>query len=90
MATKKNAPAEEIVSEENTVTAPVEEGPKMVKIKIPRTRKDQEDVFVSVNLNTYLIKRGVEVEVPAAVAEVIRHQEEMLETIMNFDWEHSK
>lgn len=90
MATKKNAPAEEIVSEENAVTAPVEEGPKMVKIKIPRTRKDQEDVFVSVNLNTYLIKRGVEVEVPAAVAEVIRHQEEMLETIMNFDWEHSK
>lgn len=82
MATKK--------IEENAVPASVEEGPKMVKIKIPRTRKDQEDVFVSVNLNTYLIKRGVEVEVPEAVAEVIRHQEEMLDTIMNFEWEHSK
>ena len=68
----------------------VEEAEQMVKIKIPRTRKDQEDVFVSVNLKTYLIKRGVEVEVPVSVAEVIRHQEEMLDTIMNFEWEHSK
>lgn len=74
----------------NAPAAAVEEAEQMVKIKIPRTRKDQEDVFVSVNLKTYLIKRGVEVEVPAAVAEVIRHQEEMLDTIMNFEWEHSK
>lgn len=58
---------------------------KMVKIRIPRTKADQEDVFVSVNMETYLIKRGVEVEVPDYVAEVIRHQEEMLENIMMFN-----
>lgn len=58
---------------------------KMVKIRIPRTKADQEDVFVSVNLQTWAVKRGVEVEVPASVAEVIRHQEEMLEEIMLFD-----
>ena len=58
---------------------------KMVKIKIPRTKKDEEDVFVSVNLRTWLVKRGVEVEVPACVAEVLRHQEEMLEEIMLFE-----
>lgn len=58
---------------------------KMVKIRIPRTKADQEDVFVSVNLRTYLIKRGVEVEVPDFVAEVLRHQEEMLEEIMLFE-----
>ena len=63
---------------------------KMVKIRIPRTKADQEDVFVSVNNNTYAIKRGVEVEVPDFVAEVIRHQEEMLETIMLFDEAHKK
>jgi hypothetical protein len=57
---------------------------KMVKIRIPRTKKDEEDVFVSVNLRTWLIKRGVEVEVPECVAEVLRHQEEMLEEIMIF------
>ena len=58
---------------------------KMVKIRIPRTKADQEDVFVSVNMETFLIKRGVEVEVPDYVAEVLRHQEEMLENIMIFN-----
>ena len=58
---------------------------KMVKIRIPRTKADQEDVFVSVNMETFLIKRGVEVEVPDYVAEVLQHQEEMLENIMLFN-----
>ena len=58
---------------------------KMVKIRIPRTKKDEEDVFVSVNNYTCIIKRGVEVEVPDYVAEVLQHQEEMLEKIMLFD-----
>ena len=35
------------------------------------------DLFVSVNGVNYKIRRGVEVEVPAAVAEVLRHSEEM-------------
>lgn len=69
---------------ENT-KAPKATGPKTVKIRIPRTRADQEDVFVSVNNRTYIVKRGVEVEVPDFVAEVLRHQEEMLETIMQFE-----
>lgn len=58
---------------------------KMVKIRIPRTKADEEDVFVSVNMETFLIKRGVEVEVPDYVAEVLRHQEEQLENIMLFN-----
>lgn len=58
---------------------------KKVTIRIPRTRADQEDVFVSVNNYTCMIQRGVEVEVSEAVAEVLRHQEEMLETIMRFE-----
>ena len=58
---------------------------KLVKIRIPRTKADQEDVFVSVNNYTCIIKRGVDVEVPDYVAEVLRHQEEMLEKIMLFE-----
>ena len=80
MATKKN---EAVEAEKNE--AVVETGPKMVKVRIPRTKKDEEDVFVSVNLRTYIIKRGVEVEVPDFVAEVLRHQEEMMEEIMLFE-----
>lgn len=83
MATKKNEAVEEKIVPEVT-------GPKMVKVRIPRTKKDEEDVFVSVNLNTYIIKRGVEVEVPDFVAEVLRHQEEMLEEIMLFEAAVSK
>lgn len=56
-------------------TKPAEE--KLVKIRIPRERNNDGDVFVSVNERTWLIKRGVEVEVPECVAEVLRHQEDM-------------
>ncbi len=58
---------------------------KLVKIRIPRTKADQEDVPVWVNERSWLIKRGVEVEAPECVAEVLRHQEEMLENIMLFE-----
>ena len=57
---------------------------KTVKIRIPRTKADQEDVPVWVNDRSWIIKRGVEVEVPECVAEGLRHQEEALEEIMLF------
>ena len=57
---------------------------KTVKIRIPRTKADQEDVPVWVNDRSWIIKRGAEVEVPECVAEVLRHQEEALEEIMLF------
>ena len=58
---------------------------KLVTIKIPRTSPKQEDVPVWVNERSWLIKRGVEVQVPECVAEVLRHQEEMMEIIMLFE-----
>ena len=57
---------------------------KTVKIKLPRISKEDSDVFVSVNERTWLIKRGVEVEVPECVAEVLQHQEEMQEEAYDF------
>lgn len=75
---------------ENAVKEVKEAAEKMVKIRIPREKANQEDVFVSVNMKTWLIKRGVEVEVPECVAEVLRHQEEMLEQIMIFEADHVK
>ena len=52
---------------------------KTVKIRLPKVRGDEADVYVSVNERSWLIKRGVEVEVPECVAEVIRNQELALE-----------
>ena len=63
---------------------------KMVTIRIPRTNAKQGDVPVWVNERSWMIKRGVEVEVPECVAEVIRHQEEMMETIMLFEEANKK
>ena len=61
---------------------------KTVTIRIPRLNPKQEDVFVSVNNYTCIVKRGVEVEVPEYVAEVLRHQEQMLEIIQQFEEAH--
>lgn len=58
---------------------------KTVKIKLPLTRTEKDDVFVGVNGNTWLIKRGVEVEVPECVVEVLQHQEEMLRQALEFE-----
>ena len=60
---------------------------KMVKVKVPRTKADQEDKFVSVNNYTCIIKRGEYVEVPDFVAEALEHEEKMLDAIME---EHFK
>ena len=59
--------------------------PKMVKIKLPLTRSEKEDVYVCVNGNSYQIKRGESVEVPDYVAEVLQHKEEMLAEAMEFE-----
>ena len=58
---------------------------KMVKIRLPRTRENAEDVFISVNNETWLVQRGVEVELPERAVEVLRHQEEMIENIVLFE-----
>lgn len=69
-----------------TTTTTTENKPeKMVKIKIPLTRTEKDDVYVAVNFKTYMIKRGVEVEVPACVAEVLQRKEEMLAEAMEFE-----
>ena len=58
-----------------------------VKVRLPKIKADQEDVFVSVNDYTCIVKRGGEVEVPVFVAEVLQHREEMLERIMELESE---
>lgn len=57
---------------------------RLVKIKLPKI-KGKSDEFVSVNERTWLIKRGVEVEVPECVAEVIRNSEKLQEEADAFE-----
>lgn len=60
---------------------------KKVKIRLPLTRTEKDDAYVAVNGTAYLIKRGVDVEVPASVAEVLQHKEEMLTVSMAYEAE---
>ena len=58
---------------------------KTVTINIPLTRHEKDDVFVGLNGNNFQIKRGVDVEVPVGVAEILKHKEEMLAAAMAFE-----
>jgi hypothetical protein len=74
----------------NAETKPKEtKAPKMVTVRLPLTRLEKEAVYVGVNGKGYLIKRGVDVEVPESVAEVLRHREEMLDVAMAYEAEAS-
>ena len=47
---------------------------KMTKVKLFKDYGEyKDDVFVAVNGESYLIQRGVEVEVPDYIAEVLEH-----------------
>ena len=86
MAETKTKKVVEEVTEEVAAEAVVEESkPKMVTVKFDLTRKEKDDIWVAVNGEKFLIKRGVAVEVPDYVAEVLEHSEEMLEIAMEYE-----
>ena len=62
-----------------------------VRIKIPIEKngpKDDQQVFI--NGRQYIIKRGVEVDVPRGVAEILANREKMLEVITAYDEAHAQ
>ena len=65
-------------TEEKAASPATKNTEKKVTIKLPLTRTEKDDVYVAVNGHSYQIKRGVAMEVPASVAEVLQHSEEML------------
>lgn len=58
---------------------------KKVKVKLPLTRTEKDDVFVGLNGKTYLIKRGVEAEVPEGVARILERKEKLLSIAMEYE-----
>ena len=51
---------------------------KIVRIRLPIERDNNEDKVVWVNDRRFLIKRGVPVDVPESVAEILENEEKML------------
>ena len=78
MATKKAAEnaLEEVKAEEvkTEVKAPKADAARKVKLRLFRDSNQYKDpLYVAVNGESYLIPRGVEVEVPYYIAEVIEN-----------------
>lgn len=83
MAAKKAEQVEESKEEQKEET--MQKQPKMVTIKLFKDNKDyKDDVFVGVNGKGYQIKRGMEIEVPEAVAEVLRNSAEQEKRAIDF------
>ena len=84
---KKKEELEEILEE---VTEPEVIEDDTVTIRLSRERDNAEDVVVWVNDRRFLIKRGVSVDVPKCVAEVLQHKEEMLEQRYEYESAHQR
>lgn len=88
-AEKKNAEAEAQLQALQTPT--VEPKADKVKFRIPVVKNGpKEDVQVFLNGRQFIIQRGVEVEVPRGVAEILANREKMLEVIDAFDKKHAQ
>ena len=62
-----------------------------VRIKIPIEKNGpKEDQQVFINGRQYIIKRGVEVDVPRGVAEILANRERMMEVVTAFDDANAK
>ncbi len=69
-------------NQSNKASGSVKKVPRAMEkviVKLPKTRELKDDAWVCVNDKKFQIKRGIEVEVPRYVAEVLANQERMLE-----------
>lgn len=78
------AAAKTTAAPEPTKVAPPK-AEQYVTVRIPRDREDLEDKVVWVNERRFLIKRGVPVNVPESVAEILQQEEKMLEYIYDYE-----
>lgn len=65
------------------------ESREFVEIVVPRTSRNQADLFVCVNSESFLIKRGVPVRVPDYVVDVIQNSLDQDQKTMDFIASHA-
>ena len=58
---------------------------KGVKIKIPLTRVEKDDVWGAINGVPFLIKRGAEVEVSSSVSELLENSDKQYAEAMEYE-----
>lgn len=60
-------------------------GEKLVRVRIPQSKEEEGDVFVSVNDRNWYIKRGAEVEIPECAASVLLRREERIADALAYE-----
>ena len=88
-AEKKNAEAEAQLQALQTPAAQPKADKVRIKIHVEKNGP-KEDVQVFLNGRQYIIRRGVEVDVPRGVAEILANRDKMLEVINAFDEKHAQ
>lgn len=58
---------------------------ELVDVFISRESRDDKDVYVAVNGQDFLIKRGEHVKVPKYIAEVLDHSRQMHEDALRYE-----
>lgn len=66
---------------DNVASNPLKE--EMVKIKLPKTPQLREPQFVARNGKNMYIQRGVEVEVPKGIAEILENTDRQADIVYN-------
>ena len=69
---------------ENISEAPYDIWEDKIPFMIPKGKEETDDVYVSVCGNPYIIQRGVRVELPRPVFEVLRDREMAIEARNNY------
>lgn len=67
------------MAKSETPIASQPEAERMVRVRLPKENPKQEDAVVWINERRFIIKRGVYVDVPLSVYEVLEHAEKMEE-----------
>lgn len=93
-ANAKAAEAEKALAalqaQNKTVAAGTAKNPDTVTIKLYKDQNIKDDVQVFVNGRQYIIKRGVSVDVPREVFEVLQNQEKMRDLIAAYNEKHEQ
>lgn len=75
---------------ENETIENIDEYEQMIPIRLPLTKDEMEDVFVRCNGQTWLIKRGVTVELPKCAVEILERAEDAKMEALAFVQAHAK
>lgn len=80
----------DLQAQNKTVAAGTAKNPDTVTIKLYKDQNIKDDVQVFVNGRQYIIKRGVSVDVPREVFEVLQNQEKMRDQIAAYNEAHEQ